>query len=101
MSHAYGYVLCKDGTKFHYEYNGTSDVTIPMLRNSPEEVSKYWRNGEWRYCSAPKEHQHEDVQIYTSYGDGFHWPGKICRQCMCITDGFEPDYDNEFPGEPE
>jgi hypothetical protein len=90
MSHAGGTVTFKDGDILHFEYNGTSDICIPMLYTTEDELSDNWRNGQWRECSC--ENEHEDVIIYSSYGGGFDWHGKACRVCMCITEGLNPDH---------
>jgi hypothetical protein len=89
MSHAYGKVYFYDGQILHFEYNGTSDVCIPFLYNSVEELSHNWRQYKgWHYCIC---NRHEPVIIYTDYGAGFHWEGRACRYCMCISHGLIPD----------
>lgn len=87
MSHADGHVTFTDGLVLHYEYNGTSDVCIPALHHSYEEMHEHWRNQPNRSCSCNKD---ENVIIHTSYGRGFEWKGKACRHCMCITKNLIP-----------
>lgn len=90
MSHAVGAVKFADGEILFYEYNGTSDVAIPQLWPTTQEVDDNWRSGEWRNCQCAPVAVHEPVSIMTTYGGGFYWNGRACRQCMSIVDGFQP-----------
>jgi hypothetical protein len=87
MSHASGTVTFKDGLVLHFEYNGTTDVCIPALYETFEEMWSNWRNHERRECTCGND---EEVTIYASYGDGIEWKGKACRKCMCITQNLIP-----------
>lgn len=108
MSHSIGAIQFKSDKKIlFYEYDGTSDVVIPSLWETQEEVSEHWRK-----YDGPKEcirnkffpnvegHNHEDVEIISTYGFGFHWQGKACRECMVITDGLllmDIDTTDDYP----
>lgn len=89
MSHASGTVTFEDGVVLHYEYDGTTDVCIPDLYTTYDEMASNWRNHPWKECSCGNK---ETVTIYSSYGGGFEWEGKACRHCMCITDGLIPTH---------
>ena len=89
MSHASGAVKFKDGRKKYYEYNGTSDVCISHLYDTFEEMSDNWRQSEWLSCECGEE---EEVEIYSSYGFGFCFKGKACKNCRSIShDGYSKD----------
>ena len=88
MSHANGMVQFPDKTVMHFEYNGTSDVTVSVLWDTSEEVHAHWRGDLWNECKCGRD---EPVTLFTDYGDGFHWPGRACRHCRAITAGLEPD----------
>lgn len=92
MSHAHGQARFEDGTILHFEYNGTSDVVIPNLRNSAEEVDEHWRDGSWSRCICGQPS--EPVLLAASYGLEPNWKGEACRACMAVTNGFQP-YDDE------
>lgn len=87
MSHSSGTVtFISDDKKYWFEYNGTSDICIPMIYKTQEEMEENWRSGKWRTCYCGNES--EEVVIEDShYGEGFSWKGKACRKCMCITEG--------------
>ena len=92
MSHAAGAVKFPDGEIYHYEYNGTADVVVPHLYKTFDEMRDNWRRPDfWKECEVG-EHNREPVEIATTYGSGFYWYGVACKECMCITAGFEPDY---------
>lgn len=100
MSHATGAVRFKDGQQLYFEYDGTSDVCIPMLWKTTEEVSENWRSGKWKDCTCGG--LDEPVSIFSDYGNGTSWPGRACRACMVITDGltrealWDADRDDEI-----
>lgn len=94
MSHSFGRVKCADGTLYWVEYNGTVDVLCSNLFKTVEDCREYWRGAMWRKCEN-KEHIHEDAEVAVTYGGGYYWPVKICRECMCVTDNFVPHDDNE------
>jgi hypothetical protein len=96
MSHATGQVIKDDAIIAYYEYNGTVDVAQPKLYLTKEEVSANWRTYPDAECTCGKAS--EDVLLYTSYGAGYYWPGRVCMSCLAITDGRTPDYDT--PGHP-
>lgn len=94
MSHASGTVtFVKDDKKCWFEYNGTSDVCIPSIWDTEEEMHDNWRKSGWKTCTCGGEH--EEVVIESHYGGGFSWEGEACRTCMCITKNLQPDSDYE------
>jgi len=103
MSSATCQVKFNDGTIMYCRYNGTSDTVIPALFENFDELwNIYWRNEPERLCSCGND---EPVEIATNYAHGFYWPGKACRKCMCVTEGFgtgidEYLYDLEIDGLP-
>lgn len=101
MSHASGAVKFGDGTVMFYEYNGTSEVAVSHLYDNMQGVADNWRNGEWLDCKCPKGM--EPVEIYSSYGEGFYWPGEACRTCRALHGPrFTPEaVDATTSGEPQ
>lgn len=102
MSHASGAVRFKDGTVKFYEYDGTADVCISHLYDHMQGVADNWREGEWMECKCPEGM--EDVEIYSSYGDGFTFPGKACRKCLAVYGGCHDEenyYEKQLGGEPQ
>ena len=89
-----GTVTFKDGLVLYYEYNGTYDVCIPTLYNTFEEMNKNSKNHMLNTCNCVNEQ--EEVNIWTAFWDGMNWSGKACRNCMCITEGLEPD-EKDYP----
>lgn len=88
MSHASGKVKFKDDKIMHYEYDGTSDWCIPKLYDTHEEMRNNWRKYEYEEIHC--EHDLEDIEIYSDYGNGFYWKGKACRKCNMIIEGLNP-----------
>ena len=108
MSHSDGAVKFLDGTIMFFEYNGTVDVCIPVLYDTYDEMRANWRRTDLKnsdyYCKAEigtLSHSWEWVRIATSYGGGFSWDGKVCRQCKRIVNNLEPDYDSQEEGLPD
>ena len=46
MSHAAGLIKFPNGKIYHVEYDGTSDVLLPAIYETPEELRLRWRNHE-------------------------------------------------------
>lgn len=101
MSHASGAVRFKDGTVMFYEYNGTSEVAVSHLYDNMQGVLDNWRKGEWLTCLCPNGM--EPVEIYSSYGGGFTYPGLACRTCRALLGPRyrEEDVDATVSGEPQ
>jgi len=102
MSHSAGRVRFSDGLILHFEYNGTADIVIPALWNTPVEVTDHWRNQPLRKCTCGND---ELVEVAEAYGGGEYWPGRACRKCMCVVEGLgvgidESLYDKEKDGLP-
>jgi hypothetical protein len=104
MSHANGQIrFMSDGKIFHFEYNGTVDTCIPILYTTFDEMHRNWRRTDLKnedYYCMNKDHKWEDVEIATSYGRGFYWKGKACRECKLIIKNNACDYDSEVSGLP-
>lgn len=91
MSHAIGAVRFDDGAILFYEYNGTGDWVVPNLYTTSEAVHEHWRD----HPNVPAcPHDGEPVEILSTYGGGFRWLGRACRECMRITAGFDA-FDDE------
>ena len=89
MSHANGKIrFVSDGAILHYEYDGTSDIALPLLHKTEESVNENWRRGKWETCVCGNPD--ESVEIYSDYGGGFYWFGRGCRNCSVITSGHSP-----------
>lgn len=102
MSHSHGEIWSPAGQRLGwFEYNGTSDVVCARVYKTSEEMQANWRGDNWRACQDEAGHQPrwQDVVLYTSYGGGFHWPGKVCWDCLAVVDGLMPTGD--FTGEPD
>ena len=103
MSSATGQVKFEDGTIMFFRYCGTSDTVVPALfENFSDLWDVFWRNEPHRVCHCNND---EPVEIATNYADGFCWPGRACRQCLCVTKGLgtgidEYLYDLETDGLP-
>lgn len=91
MSHAYGEIIIDNKVVAHFEYNGTSDVSISNLRDTKQEVFDNWREAEWLECkcTAPST----KAIAYTDYGYGFHWDVLICLPCRAFVSGHSPEDD--------
>jgi len=89
MSHASGEVIKDKKVVGYFEYNGTSDIVFPKIRDTIEEVSDNWREEEpfnrQCTCGLPPE----KVLIWSSYGAGFYWDGEACLICKVITSEFQ------------
>lgn len=86
MSHADGLAILPNGTKYHFEYNGTVDICCTRIYKDYEEMHKNWRIDNLRDCKC-EERSHMQVMLSTSYGAKWHflWESTICLNCMCIT----------------
>ncbi len=86
MSHASGRVRLWDGVEFWYEYNGTSDVVMPRLYETLDELQANWRRtDDDPECQHDPNCDWELAMISSNYGGGFHWPGQVCRKCKLIV----------------
>lgn len=88
MSHSNGQVKFKDGTVMHFEYDGTSDIVIPKMYLTNEELVANWRNHDYDNM-YDCEHKEEEVEITYTYGSGATMTGRACRKCSCITFDYE------------
>lgn len=85
MSHSLGAVRFPDKTIMFYEYDGTSDIVLPWLYKTAQEVRDNWRSKTrvWEHCKCEREL--EKVEIYTCYGFGFYLDGLACRHCERVS----------------
>ncbi|MEK7640932.1 MAG: hypothetical protein AAB389_02970 [Patescibacteria group bacterium] len=94
MSHANGEVIYQGKVVGLFEYDGTSDIAVPAIWDTNEELEAHWRNNDWKKCTCGQPNI--DVILYTDYGYGFHWPAKACLKCKAITASHQPfPYDGE------
>ena len=66
-------------------YQGSADLAHPGLAPSIdwEAIGSCF---EWKPC----EHDGVEALIYSDYGGGFHWPGRVCLECWRINEGHDP-----------
>lgn len=89
MSHAYGQCRFGDGLVLHFEYNGTGSYPTTSLRDTEEDVTAHWRQGNMSKCTCGKG---EPVVLATAYGAGMSCESTACRYCRAISgDVFEID----------
>ena len=81
MSRVTGQAKLEDGTFAYFEYDGTSDVCVPWLRDTVAEVREHWR-GDERHPGC--EHGGRPVELYADYGDGFYFLGLACKACKWV-----------------
>lgn len=90
MSHASGEVWSKDGKLLGYfEYDGTCDVVCTRIHLTAAGVREHWRGDNHRNCTCGATGQ--SVVLYTDYGFGCYWPGRVCWACMAVVDGIDPE----------
>lgn len=88
MSHSNGKVIVNTQIVGYFEYNGTCDVVLGRIYDSLEELRENWRCGDMGKCICGQEPS--EVVLHTTYGSGFHWPGKACLKCKTIVEGLMP-----------
>jgi hypothetical protein len=99
MSHAWGEVWSEDGKLYgFFEYDGTSDVVCTRIHLDRVGVEANWRKDNWRKCTCGSLGQ--PVILYTSYGFGFYWPGRVCWGCLAVTEGITDDGLETHDGHP-
>lgn len=88
MSHSTGEIWSLDGQLLgHFEYNGTVDMCCTRVHLTKEAMLDCWRKDNWRDCSCGAIGQ--TVLLYTTYGGGVNWEGKVCWNCMAIVGGVD------------
>jgi hypothetical protein len=87
VSHTLGEIWSQEEARLlgFFEYNGTCDIVCTRVHPRVEGVEQNWRADNQRECSCGEESQ--PVILYTTYGDGYHWPGRVCWKCEAITSG--------------
>lgn len=91
MSSSHGLVRFDDGVVMYFTYNGTADVCHSHLYRTETQLLQHWKFQASCDCKCAKQ---ENVDIWSTYGGGFGWSGKACRECCLITHGLDP-YDDE------
>ncbi len=95
MSRAIGEAVQGSEVIGYFLYNGTVDTLwSTMLHATADEAwTKYNQDrdssSKWPNCTCGKPPI--EVQLYSSYGSGFHWPGSVCLDCRVIVDGYAPE----------
>jgi len=78
MSRATLYVLFPDGRLRYGIYNGTADLAMPCLHDTPGQAWDHWFSpdgggaGDW---TGWHPGEGVDVRVATDYGGGFAWRG--------------------------
>jgi hypothetical protein len=72
----------------YFEYNGTVDIACSRIYNTEAELELHWSGDNVRTCNCGATGQ--SVVLYSHYGFGFWWPGRVCWHCMAITRGTQP-----------
>lgn len=88
MSHHIGNVFVDKNIVGYFEYDGTRDIPLPTIKQTKEEILAVWRQAPPACCTCGQEPT--EAVLYTTYGDGFHWPADVCLNCMCIVDTRSP-----------
>lgn len=79
MSHANATFVFADRPSLFGEYDGTSDVMLPLMFGTRDEVREHWRKQEWRDCCCGGEPV--KCIAHTDYGGGYWWHGTACLKC--------------------
>lgn len=79
MTHSIGEVIVDGETVAYFDYNGSVDVAVSHLVKTSDEIE--FREMPWLDCEC----EGQDAILYTSYGDGFHWPAKVCLEHRTIV----------------
>jgi len=94
MSHAHATFVFEDRVLFG-EYNGTSDVMLPLMFDTKKGVSDHWRKQEWKDCDCGNDPV--PCAAHTDYGGGFWWIGEACLVCRVFVGPKMPfDYDVDY-----
>src|ERR1700761_1676324 len=80
MSHQPGKVIVNNKIVAHFEYDGTSDVNLPQLYSSQEELSANWRQDQNWSLAQNCKHEPTAAIIFNSYADGAWHPGRVCLE---------------------
>jgi hypothetical protein len=92
MSNSVGLVKFPNDRVMFYEYSGCTDIAKPILYDTLTELLHNWRKPQE---VNPCTHEGVEVEIYSSYGEGFYWTGKACSTCCLITDKRMPFEEEE------
>lgn len=79
MSHANATFVFADRPSLFGEYDGTSDVMLPLMFDTRDQAADHWRNQEWKDCACGRESV--NCIAHTDYGLGFWWHAKACLTC--------------------
>lgn len=99
MSHASGCVRFDDGAIKWTIYDGSSDVMLPRLFDTPMGPWDALRAGGDLWLVVEGEGEH--VLIYSDYGHGFWWEGTAGRDGIIgPLEPWDPDVE-QHDGQPE
>lgn len=85
MSRANVHILDPKGKVIAYSlYNGTTDYQTCQLWLSQEEAWSKYDADDRKSCSHPGE----PCTIRSFYGYEEEWTGRVCLDCMILTEGF-------------
>jgi len=84
MANFNGLVKFNDGTIMHLKFNACSDIFIPKLRKSFEEVAKHWDNNDF---DIPDDCNHDSEEVDVFEG-GCHWKAEACRKCGYLIEKY-------------
>lgn len=99
MSHSLGEIWSQEGKLLGwFEYNGTCDVACARIYLEEQELHDNWRKDNWRTCKCGSAGQ--TVILYSSYGNGFHWPATVCWGCLAILEPKSDFWDIATDGHP-
>lgn len=92
MSHSSGVVRVGGLCVGYFEYNGTSDIAMPRIYRTFEEVSDNWRDklGLQPYNEPVCDCEKIPVVLHAHYGNGIEWDSEACLEHMRITGELEP-----------
>lgn len=79
MSHSHATFIFADRSPLFGEYNGTTDIMLPLMFDAQEEVKKHWRQQKWKDCSCRRNPV--ACIAHTYYGGGYYWHGSACLTC--------------------
>jgi len=94
MSRVFGAVRFKDGEIKFLTYEGIVGKCAPSLYETYKEAMSCLDDAESAKCGCDDE---EEVEVYSSYANGFWWRGRACRRCGILTDRLEPSGEVKQP----
>jgi hypothetical protein len=88
MSRANGQVWIDNKVVAYFIYNGTCDVVLSGIFDTQAQAWDAWdKDAEYPDCTCDNA---KPCLLLTDYGSAHYWPGRVCLDCRCITDGIIP-----------